>query len=299
MTSSLANANQTVLNKFCWMARQLRNFNDSNSIILWSNAMMSVKNLLLHQLDTETPHSPIISSGSYRDTLCKYSISRPTYLSYPPMTKPRRILTPSSSPSLNFVPQSPSPQTIQHHRWLSVLPTNTKIDIQMPPIKKRKTMILPPQVDCNSQTHHQLATPKTIKKRKTMILPPQVDCNSQTPHQLATPKTIKKRKTTILPPQVDCNSQTHHQLATPKTTTLPQTRKKAQPISTPHNNSAEKWWCEPPTDKEYKLEVESLFTDAARLRVNAMSLLDDNRNKYPRCYRYFKRRHLEFNKSTS
>ena len=243
MTSSLANANQTVLNKFCWMARQLRNFNDSNSIILWSNAMMSVKNLLLHQLDTETPHSPIISSGSYRDTLCKYSISRPTYLSYPPMTKPRRILTPSSSPSLNFVPQSPSPQTIQHHRWLSVLPTNTKIDIQMPPIKKRKTIILPPQVDCNSQTHHQLATPKT--------------------------------------------------------TTLPQTRKKAQPISTPHNNSAEKWWCEPPTDKEYKLEVESLFTDAARLRVNAMSLLDDNRNKYPRCYRYFKRRHLEFNKSTS
>ena len=47
MPSSLALSNAIVMNKYIWMSRQLRNFNDVGSIIHWANAMIYVKNLLL------------------------------------------------------------------------------------------------------------------------------------------------------------------------------------------------------------------------------------------------------------
>ena len=151
MSPLAANANQLLLNKFCWMARQLRNFNDSNSIIQWSNAMMSVKNLILNHQETSSYHSSNPSKGSYSKSHNVYSVSLPTTLSYPPTKKRQRVLTPSSTPSLNIAPQQSPNLTIHHLRRLSVHPVSTLNNIQMSRGKKRKTT-LPPHVDCTSPT---------------------------------------------------------------------------------------------------------------------------------------------------
>ena len=150
MASSILNANSYVINKYCWMARQLRNLNDCNSIMQWSNAMSTVRNLLLQQDETYN-RIPLINPKQTSSR--KYSIEYPTTLSFPPTVEPSHVLTPSLTPMMNFTPQPPSPLSVHYPRWLSILPSGSPDnDLNMPPIKKRKTA-LPPQVDCDVQTH--------------------------------------------------------------------------------------------------------------------------------------------------
>ena len=72
MPSSVIQSNTLVMNKYLWMGRQLRNFNDAGSIINWANAMNMVKGLLLKSNDVSslpahpapTSRTPIPSSHS-------------------------------------------------------------------------------------------------------------------------------------------------------------------------------------------------------------------------------------------
>ena len=114
------------MNKYCWMAKQMRNFNDSNSIIQWSNAMICVKNLLLHRQETYSHHSPTTIKRSHGNPRQVYSVSKPTTLSFQPLSKPYCILTPSSTPSLNFAPHEHSPLSLDHAYRLSIQPTLTQ-----------------------------------------------------------------------------------------------------------------------------------------------------------------------------
>ena len=157
--SSPTTANQLIVNKYCWMARKLRLFNDSSSIIHWCNAMSSLKNLLPQDLERYSTNSTNPSNRSHSIHHKAYSVSQPTALSFPSATKPQCILTPSSTPPLHFPPQEPSPLTIHHPRRLSIHPVLTQNDLNISLAKKRKT-ILPPQVHCTSPTPPK--TPTTI-----------------------------------------------------------------------------------------------------------------------------------------
>ena len=169
MASLAAHANQTLLNKYCWMARQMRNFNDSNSIIQWSYAMLGVKNLLLQLQETDSHRTLITSKRSHCNRIHRFSVSHPTTLSFSPITTPHRILTPSCTPSLNFAPQDHSPLSIHHPRRLSIQPSPSPDYVQPPPTKKRRT-ILPPQVECKSFTTLPTSSPNptTVHQAKTI-----------------------------------------------------------------------------------------------------------------------------------
>ena len=76
--SSVLLSNKTVMNKYLWMSRHLRNFNDAGSIINWANAMLLVKSLLIDPLPTRshlersiTPPSTICFQPSEKKTLKK------------------------------------------------------------------------------------------------------------------------------------------------------------------------------------------------------------------------------------
>ena len=78
--SSIANkVNLVIMNKYCWMSRQLRNFNDTNSIIHWSNAMFSVKALLLQPCEADTLITPLQPSAFVNTSFKKkrYSYFQP------------------------------------------------------------------------------------------------------------------------------------------------------------------------------------------------------------------------------
>lgn len=151
-------ANQLIVNKYCWMARKLRLFNDSSSIIHWCNAMSSLKNPLPQDLERYSTISTNPNNRSRSIHHNVYSVSKPTALSFLSATKPQCILTPSSTPPLHFPPQEPSPLTIHHPRRLSIHPVQTRNDLKIPVAKKRKT-ILPPHVDYTSPTPPKTPTP--------------------------------------------------------------------------------------------------------------------------------------------
>ena len=180
MSPLAGSANQLLLNKFCWMARQLRNFNDSTSITQWSNAMMSVKNLMLNHQETFRYHSSNPSKGSYSNPQHVYSVSPPTTLSYHPSKKRQRVLTPSSTPPLTFAPQQPPALTIHHSRRLSVHPVSTLNNIQKSHVKKRKTTI-PPQVDCTPYTPVRTASTTSTNNPKAHIWLEQSDSSKLSP----------------------------------------------------------------------------------------------------------------------
>ena len=143
-------ANQLIVNKYCWMARKLRLFNDSSSIIHWCNAMSTLKMLLPQDLARYSTNSTNPINRSHSNHHKAYSVSQPTALSFPSATKPQCILTPSSTPPLHFPPKEPSPLTIHHPRRLSIHPVLTKNDMKIPLPKKRKTT--PPSVDYHAST---------------------------------------------------------------------------------------------------------------------------------------------------
>ena len=185
MSSTLSSANQLIINKYCWMARKLRLFNDSNSISQWCNAMASLKKLHPHDIECYRSHSsnPYNRSPSIRRNF--YSVSKPTTLSFPSTTIPNCILTPSTTPPLHFAPQEPSPLSIHHPQKLSIHPVPTPGDLQMPLAKKRKTL-LPPQVDCTSPTPPKIftSTPSTY---------PHAQARPNPTHQ-ADPRTVRGTK---------------------------------------------------------------------------------------------------------
>ena len=180
MTSASVKVNRLLLNKYCWMAQQFRNFNDTSSIIQWSNAMMTVKNLFLLQQETYIPQPPELKHRENHYPNNTYSICKQTVLSFPPAAKPLRILTPSSTSTLNLLPERPPqplriltpsststlnllperppPLSLCHPHRLSITSASAE-----PPFKKRKTL-LPPQVDCNYHTAHQPSTPNPTHK---------------------------------------------------------------------------------------------------------------------------------------
>ena len=250
MISSTGHANQILMNKYCWMAKQMRNFNDRNSIIQWSNAMMFVKNLLLDHQDTYSHHSPTTIKGSLGNPLQVYSVSKPTTLSFQPLSKPYCILTPSSTPSVNFAPHKPSPLSLHHPYRLSIQPTSTPNYIQPPPIKKRKTM-LPPQVEIISTTTHQTTAPNpTIFPLAKPISPP--SSNPPTASPMTDQFSLRKSK-----------------------------REKAVPIARLHLKKLAS------RGEEYMKELALLTRDAAKANMDRLSYLSNNRNEYPLCSWYY------------
>ena len=56
MSCPVSISNKSVMNKYVWMGRQLRNFNDVGSIINWANAMILVKGLILEEQRASPPY---------------------------------------------------------------------------------------------------------------------------------------------------------------------------------------------------------------------------------------------------
>ena len=167
-------SNTLVMNKYLWMGRQLRHFNDIGSIINWVNAMHQVKGLLLepdtatltpanppststtpvqslhcpsqHNLSTNTNSSTAKSLFSMHSTR---SITPPTTVCF----KPERVkpLTPSPPRSSSYEPCKPTPLTT----YTLCLPTIAPDDSN-PQCPKRRKLSIPPSVDYNaaSETTH-------------------------------------------------------------------------------------------------------------------------------------------------
>ena len=148
--STAADANSYILKKYCWMSRQLRNFNDSNSIFQWSNAMLSIKNLLLQPKEDDTLFPTILSTNS-ANTSNKHpalTISRLGSTTFLPAAEPCHTL--SRTWNATYLPQPPSPLSIYTSRELSIPPHTPPDDSHNPPSKRRKT-VLPPEVDYNAK----------------------------------------------------------------------------------------------------------------------------------------------------
>ena len=162
------NVNSYILNKYCWMSRQLRNFNDSNSIIQWSNAMLSVKNLLLKPIEADILLSTTLSTKSANNlsnTHHALTISHPSSLRFLPAPEPCHSL--SRTWNATFLPQRPSPLSIFTPRELSIPPHTPPDESHNPPSKRRKT-ILPPEVDCKAPNFLQ---PRTTNNNKPTTAP--------------------------------------------------------------------------------------------------------------------------------
>ena len=171
MMSSATNVNGYILNKYFWMSRQLRNFNDSNSIIQWTNAMLSVKKLLLqpHEADIQFPSTlPTKAANNFSNTHPALTISRPDLTSYLPAVEPCHTL--SRTWNANFQPQAPSPLTVFTSRELSI-PPHTPPDVSASPPSKRRKTILPPEVDYNASVLHQSRTTKNNKPTTAPSVP--------------------------------------------------------------------------------------------------------------------------------
>ena len=173
MRSSATNVNSYILNKYRWMSRQLRNFNDSNSIIQRSSAMLSVKNLLLHpqEADILLPTTlPAKSANTFSNTHHPFTISRQSSLCFLPAAEPYHTL--SRAWNANFQPQ-PSPLSTFTTRELSILPHTPPDDSYNPPIKRRKT-IFPPEVDCQASVDCNASTTILTDSNSSSLRPPTV-----------------------------------------------------------------------------------------------------------------------------
>ena len=161
-TSSVSLSNKIVMNKFQWMSRQLRHFNDAGSIINWANAMYLVKGLLIDPLPTRpvtdyqqpssspSPHlqynHPVSTTINLQRYQADRSITPPTTICFQPSTT--KSLTKSPSYNYDIVPAKPAPLTIFNHRQPTISPTNALV-----PSPKRRKIITPPSV-----TSHASAT---------------------------------------------------------------------------------------------------------------------------------------------
>ena len=156
MTSSVPLSNKIVMNKYLWMSRQLRNFNDVGSIMNWANAMLLVKGLLLdpqpanptrtNQHPSSEP-SPLqrtfphhLGASTFQRIYPERSITHPTTICFQPSKK--KPLTRSPPRISNYVPTKPSPLTIYTHCQPTISPTTS-----LSPCPKRRKIAIPPAVD--------------------------------------------------------------------------------------------------------------------------------------------------------
>ena len=161
MSSSVLLSNKTLMNKYLWMSRHLRNFNDAGSIINWANAMLLVKSLLIDHLPTipvadnlqtssqQSPPQPhthyaVTANNSQRSHL-ERSITPPSTICFHPLEK--KSLTKSPPYCSNFVPTEPTHLTIYTHSQPTISPTNSLV-----PSPKRRKMTIPPAVDYYAST---------------------------------------------------------------------------------------------------------------------------------------------------
>ena len=171
MMSSATNANSYILNKYSWMSRQLRNFNDSNSIIQWSNAMLSVKKLLLQPQEADFQFLstlPTKAANTISNNHPELTISRPGLTNWLPAAEPCHSL--SRTWNANFQPQPPSPLTICTSRELSI-PPHTPPDVSASPPSKRRKTILPPEADSNALALPQRRTAENSKPTTALSAP--------------------------------------------------------------------------------------------------------------------------------
>ena len=135
MTSSVPLSNKIVMNKYIWMSRQLRNFNDVGSITNWANAMLLVKGLLLDPVPArptrinQTPSQPSslqrtirLKANNLQRTYQERSITPPTTICLQPSKQ--KPLSKSPPRTSNYVPTKPSPLTIYTHCQPTISPTN-------------------------------------------------------------------------------------------------------------------------------------------------------------------------------
>ena len=99
MPCPIALSNAIVMNKYIWMCRNLRNFNDVGSIINWVNTMASVKTLLLdpppaslfpavpQQSSLHPSHHQFLSTSNQQRPHHDLSISRPTTATFLPIKR--------------------------------------------------------------------------------------------------------------------------------------------------------------------------------------------------------------------
>ena len=152
MPCSIALSNAIVMNKYVWMSRQLRNFNDIGSLVNWANAMTYVKNLLLEPSPSapfrnpqpsplfgynQRPHMENIRQSPKPDI----SISKPTTINFLANTIP---LTQSPASCSNYEPRTPSPLTTYTLRLPTVCPNES-----FPQCPKRRKIAIPPSVEYN------------------------------------------------------------------------------------------------------------------------------------------------------
>ena len=193
MTSSVPISNKIVMNKYLWMSRQLRNFNDVGSIINWANAMLLVKGLLLDPL----PASPVFANeqpssqpslpqrtiphqfttNNLQRIYPERSITPPTTICFEPSKK--KALTKSTSRCSNYVPTKPAPLTIYTIHQPTISPTN-----DLSPCPKRRKIAIQPAVDYHASTSN-LANSKSSSQPATTITttctPTQITTITQNP----------------------------------------------------------------------------------------------------------------------
>ena len=166
MSSSDSLSNKRVMNKYLWMANQLRHMNDVASITNWSNAMLLVKRLLLEPLPgVSTPtikispsaprplsHTLSTISNQHKSSINippaqisnhdARSITPPTTISFKPIKK--LPLTRSLVPSPSCSPSKPTPLT-------TYTLSNTAVSSDtLPRQPKRRKLTTPPSVDYNA-----------------------------------------------------------------------------------------------------------------------------------------------------
>ena len=161
MTCSVTLSNTVVLNKYLWMGRQLRNFNDVGSIINWANAMSMVKGLLLKPKNVSSlpahsapaPRTPIPSphlpspqqTTTPLRSLSTRSITPLSTICFKPIME--KILTKSPPSFCSYVPSKPTPLTT-HTLSLPNIPSADS----HPFSPKRRKLSSPPSVDYHAAT---------------------------------------------------------------------------------------------------------------------------------------------------
>ena len=158
--------------KYIWMRRRLRNFNDAGSILNWVNATASLKNLLLEPPAAALPpvhyqqsslhptyHQPY-STNNQQGSHHSRSISRPITISFLPSKM--NPLTQSPLRCSFYEPTIASPLTTYTLCQPNICPSDS-----LPRNPKRRKIVIPPSVD-----YHALTTPQpiTITTRANRIM---------------------------------------------------------------------------------------------------------------------------------
>ena len=81
-------SNTTIMNKYLWMSRQLRNFNEAGSIINWANAMHLVKCLLIEPQPTASRADNLRSSSPLNRCSLPTARKELTQIIQSPLLKP-------------------------------------------------------------------------------------------------------------------------------------------------------------------------------------------------------------------